>query len=398
MLAAPGVRRVESVVPPGTSTYDAFAVTAPGLAPLVAAELRELGVEPAAVDDAGVAFAADVATLYRANIQLRIASRVVIRAASFRAAHFSDLDRQARQVPWDRWVPRGAAVTVRVTSHKSRLYHTDAIAERLQAAIAARAGTVAMADVPDDDGHDASLVVARLERDRCSVSVDSSGALLHRRGYRQELARAPLRETIAAAMLRASGWTSDQPLVDPFCGSGTIPIEAALVARRIAPGRGRTFALERWPEADHDAIRRVREDVMAEARASGLASIQGADRDAGAIAAATSNAERAGVGNDVRFARQAISELEPPETGVGFLVTNPPYGERIGDAGALRALYARLGQVVRHRLGGWGVAILASDASLVRCTGLPVRRVLATSNGGIRVGLWVCPAAGAPRR
>jgi putative N6-adenine-specific DNA methylase len=216
-----------------TPSYDAFAIAAPGLAPLVGAELGELGIVPTDVDAAGVAFRADASALYRANLHLRIATRVIVRAAAFRAAHFSDLEKQARQIPWERWLWPGAALAIRVTSRKSRLFHTDAIASRLLEAATARVPGIRGATVKgDDEAAGDLLLVVRIDRDLCTISVDSSGGLLHRRGYRVEVGKAPLRETLAAAILRGATWTGQAPLLDPFCGSGTIPIEAALLARQ----------------------------------------------------------------------------------------------------------------------------------------------------------------------
>ncbi|MGQ0647194.1 MAG: THUMP domain-containing class I SAM-dependent RNA methyltransferase [Gemmatimonadaceae bacterium] len=368
--------------------YNAFAVAAPGLSGLVADEVRELGIEPTAVDEAGVEFQADALGVYRANLQLRIASRVVIRAASFRAAHFSDLEKHARRVPWERWLSVGTTLALRVTSRKSRLYHSDAVAERLYAAIAQSVKGVRPSVAEDEDNHGAQLVVARIDRDQCTLSVDSSGALLHRRGYRQEVAKAPLRETLAAAILRASGWSGVTPLLDPLCGAGTIPIEAGLLARRIPPGLHREFAFEHWPEFNATSWRRVKEDALERILRRSPVTLHGSDRDDGAIAAAQSNARRAGVEGDVEFVTRAISEVPSMHT-TGHLVTNPPYGARIGEARPLRDLYSRLGHVVGARLPGWTVAILTSDAVLARSTALSLSRVLETSNGGIRVGLWV---------
>ena len=376
-------------------TYDAFAVAAPGLEPLVAEELRELGLAPAAVEPGGVAFAASAPQLYAANLRLRVASRVVVRLATFEARAFRELERRADRVPWERVVAPGAAVAFRVTCRKSRLYHSDAVAERLAGAVARQVRGVAVAGAADDerdeagDGDaDAQLIVVRLFHDRVTVSADASGALLHRRGWRQAVAKAPLRETLAAALLRASRWDPRRPLVDPLCGSGTIPIEAALLARRVAPGLGRDFAFARWPELDAgawDAERaRAEEEVLDRAPAP----IVGADRDAGAIAAARSNAERAGVVGDVELVQRPLSALEPPPgptPGTGWLVSNPPYGARVGQSGPLRDLYARIGAVARGRLPGWTVALLTADPRLDAQLGLPLAEGFRSSNGGIRV-------------
>jgi putative N6-adenine-specific DNA methylase len=231
-------------------------------------------------------------------------------------------------------------------------------------------------------------------RDVCTLSVDTSGALLHLRGYRQQLAKAPLRETLAAAVLLGADWSGDTPLVDPMCGSGTIPIEGALMARRIAPGIKRTFAFLRWPETDP----RMWVNLVTEARAAQLdrspVEIAGSDRDEGAIVAARANAERAGVAADVTFTAQPISALaraEPP----GLIAANPPYGVRVGETEGLRNLYAQLGNVARRNRPGWTVAMLSADRKLERQVGLPFESRLRTQNGGIPVHLVVTPAPAA---
>ncbi|HKP74588.1 MAG TPA: hypothetical protein VJT67_03550, partial [Longimicrobiaceae bacterium] len=245
-----------------TDRLSLFAITAPGLEAVCTAELRALGIA-VAPEPGGVAWEGSLADLHRANLWLRTASRVVVRAAAFRARTFIELERHARKVPWERWVAPGRAVRLRVTSRKSRLYHEGAIAQRLLGFIEEHVGglgATSAAKGPEDegdDGGDAQLFVVRVVRDAFTVSADSSGALLHLRGYRQAVAKAPLRETLAAAMLLGARWQGDAPVVDPMCGSGTLPIEAALIARRIAPGLAtadrapRAFSFTAWP--GHDA-------------------------------------------------------------------------------------------------------------------------------------------------
>jgi putative N6-adenine-specific DNA methylase len=231
----------------------------------------------------------------------------------------------------------------------------------------------------------------RVEHDVCTVSVDSSGALLHRRGWRQAVAKAPLRETLAAALLAACRWDGRVPLVDPLGGSGTIAIEAALLARGMAPGAGRAaFAMERWPllaGAPWQAAWAGARAEAAAARAHAGVPIVVRDRDAGACAAARANAERAGVADDVLVEEGALSTTELSRWGAhGLVLTNPPYGLRVGDGGTLRGLYARLGEVVRAG-GGWEAALLVPDPRMGAATGLRLRPVLRTSNGGIPVTL-----------
>jgi putative N6-adenine-specific DNA methylase len=363
-----------------------YAVAAPGLEPLVGGELRALAgryrIEVGEVEHGGVEFRTDRAGLYAANLQLRIASRVLVRIGSFHAAAFTELERHARRLPWAEFIAPGRQVEFRVTSRKSRLYHQDAIAQRLLEATAANVGnghgTAA--------GAPAQEFVVRLFRDQCTVSADASGELLHRRGYRLATARAPLRETLAAAMLEAIGWDGNLPLIDPLCGSGTIPIEAALAARRIPPGLGRTFACLAWPGCDALAWTTVVDVARAAVLPRAPAPILGSDRDAGAVAAAAANAARAGVAEDIEWRRQAISAMRPPSSR-GWIVTNPPYGVRIGERLRLRDLYAQLGNVVRRCCAGWEVAFLSSHAELEQQTGLDPAPLFASDNGGIRIRL-----------
>jgi putative N6-adenine-specific DNA methylase len=218
------------------------------------------------------------------------------------------------------------------------------------------------------------------------VSIDSSGELLHQRGYRKSAGKAPLRETLAAGMLLASGWDRESPLADPFCGSGTIPIEAALLARNLAPGRGRHFACQDWPGFPSELTARLLAEAESKAKPA-APPILGSDRDAGAIESAAANAEAAGVGRDIVFSRRAVSDLEPPG-GIGWIVCNPPYGVRLRGGGDLRDLYARLGDVLRRRCPGWRVALLCADARLIRASGLPLEPGARWRNGGLAVSLY----------
>lgn len=371
-----------------------FAVTAPGLEGVCAAELRGLGVA-GDVEAGGVAWRGDARSLYRANLELRTASRVLVRLASFRARTFHELERHAARVPWRRCVAAGGVAALRVTSRKSKLYHEGAVAERLARGL--EAAGVRVEPPADEEGDVASsqLIIVRVLRDVFTISADASGVLLHRRGYRQALAKAPLRETIAAAMLLESGWDGRSPIVDPLCGSGTIAVEAALLARRVPPGlaaadrTARRYAFERWPDFDADVWR----DVVMQARAAilppGAAPIRASDRDAGAVRAAQANAERAGVQADIDVARQPLGKFAVPSRAhaTGAVVTNPPYGVRVGERRALAGLYAELGRVLRERAPGWRVALLAADDRLAAAAGLPLEARLHTRNGGIAVTL-----------
>jgi len=214
--------------------------------------------------------------------------------------------------------------------------------------------------------------------------MDSSGTLLHKRGYRQAIAKAPLRETLAAAMLMASEWDRQSPLLDPFCGSGTIPIEAAMMAMGIPPGAKRPFAFMDWPDYDAELWQRVRTAVKRPE--SEMPSIMGSDRDEGAVRMSIANAERAGVANYIKFENHAVSNIHPPRK-KGWVVTNPPYGERISKGSDLRNLYAQFGNVLRQNCAGWQVAVLSNDKMLLGQIRLDLEPVASLRNGGIKVQL-----------
>ena len=368
-----------------------FAVTAPGLEDVAARELATLGAEPRIVAG-GVEWDGGLESAMRANLHLRTASRVVVRVAEFRARTFFELERHGAKVPWSRYLAKGQRVALRVSSAKSKLYHEGAIEERLLTAIVGAGGTTGDPQTAEDEGAGAQLFIVRFLHDRCTISADSSGALLHRRGYREEVAKAPLRETLAAAMLLGSGWTAEEPLLDPMCGAGTIPIEAALMARRIAPGlaaadrKPRRFRFEEWPEFRRDESIRVVARAEEEILRRSPVPIFGSDRDEGAVSAARGNATRAGVLEDLSLSAAPLTAAPAPE-GEGLLISNPPYGLRVGETPALRNLYAAIGRLARERLAGWRVALLTADRSLEAQLRLELREVLRTQNGGIPVRL-----------
>ena len=367
------------------SRYDAFVITAPGLEPLAVAELRALGASDLRVTEGGATYTATRRSLYEANLHLRTASRIVVRAAEFGARSFHELERLARTVPWEAFISPNLGVALRVTCRKSRLYHSDAVAERVAGAITSRLSTIRIGDDEGDESEtERQLVLVRFFHDRCTISIDSSGPLLHLRGYRQATAKAPMRETLAAAALLASGWHGDAPLLDPMCGSGTIPIEGAMIARRIPPGLGRRFAFDRWPDFDAATWQSVVDAARSAILPSSPVRILGSDRDTGAVQAATENAARASVPDDVELSVRPISAIDPPAA-EGWLVSNAPYGVRVGERHQLKNLYAQLGNVVRSKCPGWHIALVTADPMLERQLRLPLTPVLRTSNGGIKV-------------
>lgn len=386
-----------------------FAVSAPGLEPVLSQELARLGIK-ASAEPGGVAWRGPATDIATANLELRTASRVLFRTAEFRARTFHELERRARRVDWDRFVASTDTVRLRTTCRKSALYHEGAVAQRILEAIEERTGCRGSTGSPDDEEGDTSpgqLFVVRFFRDLCTISADTSGDLLHRRGYREALAKAPLRETLAAAMLLASGWQPDAALLDPFCGSGTIAIEATLIVRDIAPGLAsaertpRPYRFLDWPAPPpnwDETVERARSRI----RPRCIAPICASDRNAGAIRAATANAMRAGVGHDIRFDVEPFSAVQPPAAN-GWIVTNPPYGERIGSRSAAAQLVKDLERRIAADFPRWQTAALLPARLLSRSpAGRPGRPpttsgatdhshriAFETRNGGIPVGLRV---------
>ena len=351
--------------------------------------MRALDLDVGKRDIGGVAFSGGSSALYRANLWLRTATRVIARVGDFHARLFDELERHSRKLAWGRFIDGGQPVRLRVSTSKSRLYHSGAVAQRIAESMEKSTGiapTVTGGGDDDDETGDTPLVIVRLYRDQCTVSIDSSGALLHRRGYRLATGKAPLRETLGAALLFASGWDTQTPLLDPLCGAGTIPIEGALMARRIPPGLNRAFAFMQWPGFHEPTWKKMLDEARAQILPAAPAPILGSDRDAGAIIASRENAERAGVAADIAFEEKVISRIAPPADSVaGAIVTNPPYGVRVGDRDALRNLYAQLGTIARDRFPGWRLTVLSADPRLDSQIGGEMEKILATKNGGIAV-------------
>ncbi len=335
-------------------------------------------------ENGGIVFSGTLEDVHRANLVARCASRILVRMPAFHAAAFPELRRKAAGLPWERFLSQGQTVAFRVSCRKSRLYHGEGVAERIAAAVQDRLGY----PVPRRKWHDAAipdglqLILARIVHDECTLSIDSSGSLLHKRGYRLATAKAPLRETLACAMLFASQWDKASPLLDPFCGSGTLPIEAALLALGIAPGRFRHFAFMNWPGFD---AKKFKDMILRENRPKGPPPlILASDRDRGAIRFARENAERCNMSEFIRFSTRSFSAVKAPSR-PGWVVSNPPFGIRVKGRSDLRNLYARLGKVLKAQCPGWQVALLSSNRRWVQATGLGFDSGHPVLHGGKRV-------------
>jgi putative N6-adenine-specific DNA methylase len=341
-------------------------------------EVQALGL-PGRALAGGVEVDGELPEAMRLNLWLRTASRVLLRLGEpLRATTFAELVRKASDLSWERFLRKGVRAAFRVSCRKSRLYHSGAVAERLHEALQGRTRfPVSRAEAGEEAPEDAQLFLARFEHDLCTVSVDTSGALLHQRGWRGPQAKAPLRETLAAALLLAAGYRGEEPLCDPLCGSGTIPIEAALIAMRRAPGIARGFAFQRWPESSARQWEHLVVAARKQERALSVP-IEASDQDAGAVAAARENASRAAV--LIEIAQRRLADL-PPDGGTGLLACNAPYGVRL--AAAVRAVFRELEEAARRR-ARWRLAVLAT-----RAPGAWLETALRTQNGGIPVEVLV---------
>jgi len=360
-----------------------FAVTAPGLEEVCAAELHRLGVPDVNVGFGGVTFSGGYSELYRANLWLRTASKVLVRVGEFRARDFPDLYRKALSLPWGRFLRVGSSFRVRGSAHRSRLMHTGRISTTVAEAIERSLG--GHSEASSNEEVEAAILV-RVEEDLCTLSIDSSGALLHRRGYRGTSVPAPLRETLAAGVLLLSGWDGRTPLLDPMCGSGTIPLEGGLLALGRAPGLNRRFAFMGWPRYRPglwdalilDARRGERTDIP---------SLFGYDREEVAVHAASANALRAGLDSDVRFDRNDFFCVGPP-CRKGFLLCNPPYGARLKEGADMIPFFREFGKRCRTVFSMWDVAFLCPEERLAAATGLDLNVTASLVNGGIPVKLY----------
>jgi putative N6-adenine-specific DNA methylase len=360
--------------------FSLFLPCPPGLESVLLEEVREAGWSAARMSPGGVQISGSWPDVWRANLLLRGASRVLVRLGSFRAPSLNVLHGRAKELPWGEFLRENQIFHVEATTRKSKIYHTGAAVERIAKAAAEVTGAV-------EEAGEGLKILVRIDGNEATVSADSSGELLHRRGYKEDVAGAPLRETMAALFLRACGYLGDETLLDPFCGSGTIPIEAAQIAAGLAPGRARSFAFEQFASFRPDAYERSRKKALAGAAPQSVMAI-GSDRSDGAVRAAGANALRAGVEGTTSFGVAALSEVTAPEGPPGLILTNPPYGHRLGGGGELKPLYAAIGQVMRERFSGWRIGLVTANPSLAKATGLKLEAGAPVPHGGLKVQLW----------
>jgi putative N6-adenine-specific DNA methylase len=365
------------------TTHRFFATTFKGLEEVLAGEVAALGGEGISIGTGSVSFSGEMALCYRANLWLRTANRVVMLLSEFPAPTPAALYEGTREVPWHELFPPERTFAVDATVRGSGITHSHFAAQKTKDAIADRFRD-ALGHRPDVDTASPDVrVVVRIVDDACAVSLDTSGESLHRRGYRAHPTEASLKETLAAGLLLLSGWQGDEPLIDPACGAGTIPIEAALLAGDIAPGSlGRTFGFQRLHGYDRKRWEKLLADARESARHPAPVRIEGSDILVEAVGGAAKNAINAKVSERVMFSVRSIRHFSPGG-GPGTILCNPPYGARLPGGAQAEAFYRELGEALKKRCQGWTAYLLSGNPAVTRHLGLKASRKIPVMNGPI---------------
>lgn len=363
-----------------------IATTPFGLEALVKRELSALGYDRLIISNSEVTFPATADDIPRVNMWLRCAGRVLLKMGEFRATTFEELFDGVNALPWEAWITKEGQFTVNGKSVKSTLGSIRAIQSITKKAVVERLKSKYHQEWFPESGPAFTIQVS-LHKDMATLSLDTSGSGLNKRGYRTQAGSAALRETHAAALVLLSFWREDRRLIDPMCGSGTILIEAAMIARDIAPGLKRSFAAEEWPAIDPSAWNRVRKAAQKAIRSDLDLEIFGYDIDPDSIRASQQNAKRAGVGGDIRFQQGDVKDLWI-DTQYGVLISNPPYGIKAGDYKELNEIYISLNKTFRKKLG-WSVYILTADKKFPDYfKRSPADKVRKLYNGNIEVNYY----------
>jgi putative N6-adenine-specific DNA methylase len=360
-----------------------FATVAKGLEFVAAQELERLGAHDVRPDFAGVHFTGSRQLLYRVNLWGRILFRVLVPIAEFPCANGEQLYQEVQNIDWNQYLSPLNTFAVNCTGKNDILNHTHFTALQVKNAIIDQQ-RLEFGERSDIDIDNPDLWInLHIHENQGILSLDSSGTSLHRRGYRPAVGIAPLKETLAAALLDMAEWHPDLPFLDPLCGSGTLPIEASLKSLNIAPGLFReTFGFMKWKDFDAKLWEGLKQDALDGQLTTLPAPIVGSDQDEDVINQASENAQRCGVAEQIRLQQMELSEVEPPANH-GVIICNPPYGERLGDAEELGALYKQLGDTFKQRFKGWTAYILTGNKALGKQVGLRTARRMAVYNGAL---------------
>lgn len=365
--------------------FELIATAAFGLEAVVAKELKELGYIDQMVENGRVTFWGDEEAICRANLWLRAADRVLLKMGEFTAQTFDELFEKTRALPWTEWLPENAEFPVSGKSVKSRLYSVPDCQAIVKKAMVEKMKEKYRTAWFPENGPRYKIEVGIL-KDTVTLTVDTSGAGLHKRGYRRLTGTAPLRETLAAALVLLSKWQGDKVLADPFCGSGTIPVEAALIGLNIAPGLGREFDAERWPRVPVVLWDRARKDARDAAVCDRVLRVIGTDQDENAISQARYHARQAGVDGQIHFQRLPFAEFRS-RYDQGYVICNPPYGERLGEVRQAEELYREMRRVF-VALGSWSFFVLAAHPDFEKLFGRLADKKRKLYNGRIQCNLY----------
>ncbi len=377
--------------------YELLAPCHFGLEAVLKKEIIDLGYEISQVEDGRVTFIGDAEAICRANVFLRTAERILLKVGSFTAVSFEELFQGTKNIPWEDYIPQdGKFWVAKASSIKSKLFSPSDIQSVMKKAMVERMKSRYGVNWFAENGSAYPLRVF-LYKDQVTIGMDTSGDSLHKRGYRTMTSRAPITETLAAALLMLTPWKKDRILVDPFCGSGTFPIEAAMMAANIAPGMNRSFLAEDWKnliprKCWYEAMDEADELVDREASAD----IQGYDIDGEIVRAARANAERAGVDHLIHFQQRPVSRLSHPKK-YGFLITNPPYGERLEEKAALPAIYRELGERFAA-LDSWSAYVITSFEDAEKYIGRKADKNRKIYNGMLKTYFYQFSGPKPPRR
>ena len=357
-----------------------IATAAFGVEAIVARELKKLGYVEQAVQNGRVNFKGDYEAICRSNIWLRSADRVLVKIGEFKALTFDDLFEGTKALPWEEWIPEDGEFPVEGKSVSSKLASVPDCQAIVKKAIAERLKRAYKRPWFEETGEKYKIEVALL-KDIATLTIDTSGHGLHKRGYRKLAGKAPLKETLACAMLLVSRWRGDRVLIDPFCGSGTIPIEAAMIAKNIAPGLKRKFAAEDWPVIPRNLWENAKAEAMDMINREQIVRIQGTDIDEKAISLARHHAREAGVEEFIHFQCMPVSRISSGYK-YGFIICNPPYGDRTGEIKSVEKLYNEMGRVF-EKFGTWSFYILSSHPEFEKLFGRKADKKRKLYNGRI---------------
>lgn len=356
-----------------------------GLEEMVKLEVKKLGYEKLKVENGKVTFTADEAAIPRANLWLRTADRVLLKMGEFKAMSFEELFEKTKALPWEEWIPENGKFPVIGKSVKSKLYSVPDCQAIVKKAIVERLKSVYKTEWFKEDGAEYKVEIGLL-KDTATLTIDTSGVGLHKRGYRKKANEAPLKETLAAAMILLSRWREDRVLIDPFCGSGTLPIEAAMIGRNIAPGLGRKFVSESWERIDKDLWKNERKEAFKVIRQDEDIKILASDIDEKAIEIAKDNAYEAGVDDCIEFKIKDMTKIRS-DAQYGYIICNPPYGERLGEKEEVQRLYKSMGRIF-SRFDTWSKYVITSDEEFEKLYGKKVSKKRKLYNGRIKVDYY----------